>query len=468
MEPVKPWQLFLRLLIPMLWAVALHLGPRPAAYDAALVTAWQARLLDHPAQESQALQSAVALEPGRADLWERIGQLSVETQDWDQAIRAYRQEERMGALSSSGRRALGEVYWQQGEPSSAIEVWKPLMLSGEAGQELFQKVYDRQRADRAYSGAVQTLYLWKNLEPLNAEVLYNLGVLMLDTEPAQAIDLLDQAARQDTNLMQKVYALREAVEAQDRTSLSMGQALSRLGEWDQAELFFAKATIEEPDNPEAWTYLAESMDQMGESGIDAFQHALQLDPTSVIARAGAALHFRRQGSLDLALTYLKSLARQQPDKAVWQLEIGSTLAMDGELRDAMTYFQRALELEPDNAYYWSVVAAFSADNTYDLSGTGLPAARQALLLSPNTPEYLDLMGVVFIRLEDFTSAERFLQQALQKDAKLASAQLHLGQLYLQQGRTDLAYKSLTQAETLAGETSQIGKLAGRLLERYFP
>ncbi len=45
METFKPGQLFLRLLIPLLWAIALHLSPRPAAYDAALQSAWQARAL---------------------------------------------------------------------------------------------------------------------------------------------------------------------------------------------------------------------------------------------------------------------------------------------------------------------------------------------------------------------------------------------------------------------------------------
>ncbi len=342
------------------------------------------------------------------------------------------------------------------------------MRNGEAGPDLFQKVYAGQRADGDYTNAIETLYLWKNREPQNTQVLYNLGVLLLNGHSSEGVDFLEQAAGIDTDFVQKVYALREAFRAQGQTSLSHGQALARVGEWDQALLFFKQATLEQPDNAEAWAYLGDAVDHSGESGADAFKRALELDPTSIPARAGAALHWRRQGNLELALTTLKSLALEQPDQAVWQLEVANTLSMDGKLRDAMTYFQQALELEPDNAYYWSVVAGFCADNSYDLRGTGLPAARQALLLSPNSPEYLDLMGLILLRLEDFTSAERFLQQALQKDAKLASAQLHLGQLYLQQGRADLAYQPLDQAQTLAGEGSQIGKLAQRLLERYYP
>ncbi len=468
MESTKPWQLFLRLLVPLLWAAALHLSPRPAAYDAAQAAVWQARLQDNPTQESQALQVVTAFEPWRGDVWELIGELASQSQDWAGAATAYRQADQNGALTTSGREALGEAYWQQDDQANAIAAWQPLMRSGEAGPELFRKVVDDQRSRGDFDGAIQTLSFWKDAEPHNVQVIYDLGTLLLLDQPAKGLDLLKQAAGLDTDFTQAVYTLRQAFQVEPPSSLNQGQAVGRLGEWDLAAVFYRRAVTEDPNSAEAWAYLGEALDQAGESGTDAFQQALTLDPTSIPARAGAALHWRRQGNLDLALTYLKALAQEQPKQGVWQMEVGNTLAADGKLNDAMDYYQRALELEPRNAYYWSIVAGFCADNSYNLRATGLPAARQALLLAPNNPEYLDLMGALLMQLEDFTSAERFLQHALQMDAQLASAHLHLGQLYLSEGSPEPAYHSLMMAETLAGEKSNVGALAKRLLVHYFP
>ncbi len=464
----KLGQVIPRLLIPLLWALALHLNPRPLDYDMAQSAAWQARLQADPAQESQALRAIAAFQPWRGDMWERIGELASQSQDWSGAVQAYRQAERYAALPASGIKALGEAYWQQNNQSSAIDAWQPLLRSGEAGADLFRQVVEYQRAQGDFSGAARTLSLWQTAEPSDAQVLYNLGLLMLLDHPDEGLGYLARAAGLDANFTQDVYMLRQTFDRDVPSSMDEGRALARLGEWDLAVAFNRRAVSEQPGSAEAWAYLGEALDQSGQSGADAFQHALELDPNSVPARAEAALHWRRQGNLDRALTYFQSLAREQPDKGMWQLEIGNTLAADGKLSDAMVNYRRALELEPGNAYYWSVVAGVCADNFYELRQTGLPAAREALLLSPNNPGYLDLMGVIMMKLEDFNSAERFLQQALQKNAQLASVHFHLGQLYLYRERPELAYRSLVKAETLAGSKSNVGKLAKRLLDRYFP
>jgi PPK2 family polyphosphate:nucleotide phosphotransferase len=64
------------------------------------------------------------------------------------------------------------------------------------------------------------------------------------------------------------------------------------------------------------------------------------------------------------------------------------------------------------------------------------------LLIPDDPEALDLMGWILLNLEDFHSAERFLQRAIDKSTNYAQAYLHLGQLYLQQADTLRAHDFL--------------------------
>ena len=110
---------------------------------------------------------------------------------------------------------------------------------------------------------------------------------------------------------------------------------------------------------------------------------------------------------------------------------------------------------------------FCAENQMQVSEVGLPAARSALTLTSNSAPALDLMGRMMIALGDTDSAERFLQQAIEKDASFAAAHLHLGQLYLQQNQIEKAYQPLESASQMAGNDAETGLLAKRLLVRYF-
>jgi len=134
---------------------------------------------------------------------------------------------------------------------------------------------------------------------------------------------------------------------------------------------------------------------------------------------------------------------------------------------ALAYYQSAALIKPSDAHYWTLLAEFCAVHQVSLREVGLPAARQALTLAPENAPALDAMGQVLVGLDDLASAERFFQQALQKDASLAAAHLHLAQVYLQVGQLPEAQVRLTQAYQLAGEQSNVRLVAQRLLERFF-
>jgi tetratricopeptide (TPR) repeat protein len=187
----------------------------------------------------------------------------------------------------------------------------------------------------------------------------------------------------------------------------------------------------------------------------------------VVVQTLTGLYWRRLGRPEVALTYIHRAAAGEPQQAMWLLELGNTLTEMGDLIGALSYYQRAVEMEPENPLYWKALARFCLENGADIRGTGLPAARWALLLSPDDAEALDLMGWTFLRLGDSLSAERFLQQALQQDSHYSAAHLHLSQLYLQLGKEELAFPHLQRIRSIEGPDEQAGEIARRLLERYF-
>ncbi len=76
-----------------------------------------------------------------------------------------------------------------------------------------------------------------------------------------------------------------------------------------------------------------------------------------------------------------------------------------------------------------------------------------------------MAGFVYLHLGDLQKAEQFLQQALEIDDANASANLYLGQVYIEMGRISQAFRPLSRAAKANDPT--VALLAKRLLERYF-
>jgi tetratricopeptide (TPR) repeat protein len=245
-----------------------------------------------------------------------------------------------------------------------------------------------------------------------------------------------------------------------------------MNEWALAAEAFRRAAQTRPDYAEAWAYLGEARQQIPEAQNDAeglaeLERALQLDPKSLSAHLFLSLYWQRQGELGQALDYLVKAAALYPDRPALQTEMGRVLALKGDLEAAGQAFQKASKLAPQDPLYYRVLAAFSLEHNYQLSETGLPAARRALLLSPNDPASLDTLGQVLLKLGDIAGAKRFFERALLQQADYAPALLHLALIYLDEGNREAAYEMLQKALALA-PGSITADQAQRLLDNYFP
>jgi tetratricopeptide (TPR) repeat protein len=453
----------------------LRLAPRPLDLDQALSAAELAQRREWHAVEAKALTRAAAYQPWRHGLWERIGVQELASGQPEKAVNAFAQAEERQDLSTYGRIDYGEAYWQQDDIESALQVWSPLIESGQADDSIYQRtaLYWREMGDR--NQLKDVLQSWAAAYPgETAQTAYELGILLLPEAPEEARKYLRIASRADSGLTARIYSIEQALtQADDEQNKAYGQvligrALASVGEWGAAARTFEFAAQIDPGYAEALAFLAEARQQTGMDGRDAIEAALAADPNSVAVRTLAALYWRRTGQPEIGLAYLESLARDNPQQGLWQIELSSTMAEMGKYDLALDYLRRAVELEPDNAEYWSILGRFCVDNHLEVRDTALPAARQALLLAPANPNMLDLMGLVLMQLEDEHGAERFLQQAIQMDPAHAAAHLHLGQLFLNRSSHSLAIRHLLQARESSGSSPEVPIIAARLLERYYP
>lgn len=450
----------------------LRVAPASSAVTAAFQQARVAASIDNHAAAAVALRRVVENEPWRDAIWEQIGREEYAAGRVEEALAAFQTADSRGALSADGQYLSGEAYVIQHDYPAAVTTWKNLLHTGGPSARVFEQLARLQREQGDFLGAIETLRAWHAYDAQDARVMYLLGLHLCVTRPEQALTLLLEAAQKDGRYTEPVQWLRRGLSlagTSDQPSygwLMIGRSLGSIAQWDLAAEAFHKAVEIAPDFAEGWAFLGEARVHIGGTGKPELERAYKLDRNSPVVNALYALSLRREGAYAEALKYLETVAAKEPQEPAWQIEIGNTVADLGDLSTAQMYFERAVELAPNNAQYRVYLARFSNQYNVDIRGMGLAAARQAVLLAPDDPSALDAMGWTMANLGDNASAERFLQQALEKDTTFALAALHLAQVYLNQQDAAKAYPYLKRAESL-GINSPVADTARRLLKRYF-
>lgn len=469
MQTGEKLTLGIKLMLPVLLAMLLNLSPQADVVHNALAEAQKAVMRNQREAAADHLQLAVAYLPWRGDLQEQLGDQYLLTEQYVKAAGVYQKAWMLDQISDVGLEQLAQAHLALEEDSGAIRAWEARVERGGAGQEVYSDLAAAYRRQEDMAGAVATLQKWQARNPEDAKAAYVLGTHLMLVSLQDAEEMLLLASELDPALEGKCNGLVEggqaaSGEADDAyRAMLLGRALGRAGEWELAELTFKEVVDLSPAYAEGWAMLGESRQQLGQDGLSALEQAQAFGPDSVLVRSLWALYWRRQGEPQVALSMYKRLAAEESGQAVWQAEIGNTLTEMGDILAALPYYQQAASLAGDDPLYWQVLARFSIENGMKAREVGLPAARMALLLDPDDPANLDLMGWTMMYFHDWPSAERFFQQAIQYDAGYIFAHLHLGQLYVQTGQYSLAKKHLLQAVSMDQE-GFAGVMAQRLLD----
>ena len=237
------------------------------------------------------------------------------------------------------------------------------------------------------------------LDPRMAEAHLNLGLILMDRDPAAAADSFRQAADlQPTDSRPRfLYGLAldrsgkpERAVAEYRTALSispnefdihlaLAQALVELRRYPEAESEFGKAAALKPDDPEATLGLARALDaeQKYEPAADALGAYLKVRPDDKAEHVARAYDLMQVNQFDAALAEL--------DLA----DAGGVPIADSRKMRAGIYMQQGKWKDA------SVVLA------------------AAIPVSPNDPELYAWLGRCDLELRDFKASADNLLKALQ-------------------------------------------------------
>jgi len=480
-NPLPSRTILLQIILIGLLSVFLASSPTLQDASQALVEARLALGVEAYAHAAASLGRVVAFFPWRSDLLLETGELSLEAGNPKNAILYITQAGQSISLPSDSLLLLGDAYLASGNAKQATQTWQQIPESSGYKEAALLRLLELHRANNNYSQAAEDLKSLIRLHPNEVGYHYQLGLLLAVLEPDSSLAYLSQVAENDSTLAEKANELISRIktarlyEEPAYTSVSVGRWLGSVGEWQLALQALQQAVEQRPDYAEAWAYLGETLQHTGvpeeksanQTGLQELQTALDLDPNSITAIMLMSLYWQRQGDDNLAIEYLDRAANLEPDNPMLQAELGRVTARIGDLPTAQAYYENATALAPTDPVFWRLLAEFSLDKQIQVEQIALPAARKVVLLAPENPQSLDLIGKTLIALDDLQQAEIFLKRAIVLDASYAPAHLHLGFLYLSQGNNELAQVEFQIARQLAPD-SQIAEQIDRLNSYFFP
>ena len=478
MLPARPWGFYLRIILLMLLAILLNLAPRPHAARTALNQARLALQKNELSSAAFLIKEAARLSPGRSDLARLSAHYYLESGYPQQAIEILEQLALASDLEAGDLEALGDAYQQAGDILMAAAIWQHAAQL-EPSLEIYRRLADYHQVRGEYTQVIEDLRQMLKYLPADASLNYRLGLVYAAVEPESGLAYLAQAAELDPSLADSALELQRKIrtatlfEEPAYTFTASGRVLATLNEWELAEAAFLQATRLRPDYAEAWAFLGEARQHSANSsgrkypGLPDLQLALKLDASSVSANLLMGLYWSRQGDYMLANQYITTTLTLDPGNPLLHAELANTLALQGDLPAAQAAYQQAISLAPDDPFFYRLLAEFSLSHRIQIREIALPAARTAVILSPQDPHSLDILAQALIFLEDNLSAERFLLQALASDPLYAPAHLHLGMIYLERGELERGRQEFELAESL-GSDSWTATQAQRYLGYYYP
>ena len=256
------------------------------------------------------------------------------------------------------------------------------------------------------------------LDPRFSEAYSNLGVLLLERDPAAA-----------------VLPLRKAVEllpAQSRPRYLLGRALERSG--DLAGALAAYESAERLDPRDLETALAHATALLTAHRVaDAeakFRAALALDERSAPARLGLARSLDAQQKSEAADAY-RSYLELQPGDTEAPRAIARIAFREKQYDTALAALDQADGQQPPNLESLRLRADIQIAQTH--WDEAITTLRRGLALAPKDAELQAGLGRVYLQKRDFPAAERELKAALRLDANYLPAWKDLSSTYYLSG-----------------------------------
>jgi Flp pilus assembly protein TadD len=414
---------------------------------------------------------AVLWFPRESDFSTAAGRQLLGRSDFPAALCYLRLAEKYRQKDPLFQSQLGEALWETGSLNEALTRWEQALALDPALDNALNRLWQGYAQTRQWDKAEDAIGRWLARHGDDSQAGYTLALIHAARDPGSALDLLDNLKSAPSAMEKKARELAAVIRAALASRVPeyiyarTGEELLRLGEPALAEEALRRAVERNPNYGEAYALLGAAQEAAGDDPEDSYRRGVALAPESPLACMLYGSWLYRKGDLALARWWLLQAWNAEPGDWIIASELARVDFTLGNVGDAAGWVSQAVQAHPKEPDAWIALATFYIENDYLVEANGIPAARQAVLLAPTNDRALDILGLGWYKLGDFSTAERFFLRALEQNPDSASAHLHLGMCMLEQGRPAEAKKELESALRL-DSTGRIGAQAGELLGRY--
>jgi len=199
-------------------------------------------------------------------------------------------------------------------------------------------------------------------------------------------------------------------------------------------------TREAPNDFRSWLVAAEAW-AAGESGgrtvseVDKrYASAERVRPDSLYALVAMARSYTRTGRHARAEAELTAALQMAPQEGPLWLELAFVRERQKNIPEAEAAARKALAIDPNNPEYLNFLGYLFADADVKLDEAG-PLIAGALAADPKNPHYIDSMGWLYFRQGRLEEARIELEKALEISGGHPEIHGHLGDVYRALGRT---------------------------------
>ncbi len=238
------------------------------------------------------------------------------------------------------------------------------------------------------------------LDPKMTEAYLNLGILLTDPAPADAVAPLKKAV--------------ELLPSQSRPRILLGVAQERAGDFAGAANSFEGAVNLDPRDTEATLHLARLYLKLKRpaEAESKFRSVLSADPNSTVAALGLAQTLDAEGKPEAADAYRKYLALQPNDQAARARTI-HFLVEQQNYDEALAELDRADKGAAPTSDTLRLRADIQiAQKHFD---DAIATLQRAIALTPKDPQLVAGLGRIYLQKHDYASAEKQFKAAIQLD-----------------------------------------------------
>lgn len=279
------------------------------------------------------------------------------------------------------RKLLAATLLRKGQAERAFDILKPILTKDTRDPPLLVLAGEICMAMKSYDKATGYLEKAVALDPKNAAMRTVLGVSQLaegDTE--RAIAAMESASALDPG--------------QYKADTMLVQIYLRSKQYDKAMTAIATLEKKQPNNPQ--TYNLKGGAYLGKGDVTnarkCFERALALQPTYIDAAMNLAQLDIKDRHPDAANKRMENILEKDKNNVVAMLALADFAAKSGREQDYVSWLEKAAKASPTALQPPSLLANYYVQKKQPEKA--LVLAQQAQTANPNSPEALDLLGLV--------------------------------------------------------------------------